>query len=94
MAGNFFDVAGSVAMQSDILNESLQLLIYGMGTVFIFLYVLVLATSGMSWVVARFAPEPEPLKPAKRPSQPSRAVHPDVLKAIGLAVQEHRRERR
>lgn len=82
-------------MQSDLLNEAIQLLIYGMGTVFIFLYVLVLATSGMSWLVTRFAPEPEPSKPIKRvaKSNPPK-VDPDVLKAIGLAVQEYRRERR
>jgi oxaloacetate decarboxylase (Na+ extruding) subunit gamma len=82
-------------MQSDLLNEALQLLIYGMGTVFIFLYVLVLATSGMSWFVTRFAPEPEPYKPSKRVAKANTTqVDPDVLKAIGLAVQEYRRERR
>jgi len=48
-------------MPSDILSESFQLLIYGMGTVFIFLYILVLVTTAMSRLVLRFAPEPEPV---------------------------------
>lgn len=79
-------------MPSDILSESFQLLIYGMGTVFIFLYILVLVTTAMSRLVLRFAPEPEPVIAKKRQSAKVTAVEPDMLKAIGLAVQEYRRE--
>ncbi len=81
-------------MQGDILNESIQLLIYGMGTVFIFLFILVLATTAMSQLIARYAPEPAPVAPAKRQAKTVQSVDPDVLQAIGLAVQEYRRERR
>jgi len=79
-------------MPSDILSESFQLLIYGMGTVFIFLYILVLVTTAMSRLVLRFAPEPEPVIAKNRQSAKVTAVEPDILKAIGLAVQEYRRE--
>ena len=81
-------------MQGDILNESIQLLIYGMGTVFIFLFILILATTAMSRLIARYAPEPAPVVPAKRQVKTVQSVDPDVLQAIGLAVQEYRRERR
>ena len=80
-------------MHHDILNESIQLLIYGMGTVFVFLYVLILATQVMSTLVQRFAPEAEPVAPVKRVS-PAHTVDPNVVAAIGLAVQEFRREHR
>ena len=81
-------------MQGEILNESIQLLIYGMGTVFIFLFILILATTAMSRLIARYAPEPDPVVPAKRRVKTVQSVDPDVLQAIGLAVQEYRRERR
>lgn len=81
-------------MQGDILNESIQLLIYGMGTVFIFLFILILATTAMSRLIARYAPEPAPVVPAKRQVKAVQSVDPDVLQAIGMAVQEYRRERR
>ena len=80
-------------MHHDILNESMQLLIYGMGTVFVFLYLLILATQLMSRLVQRFAPEAEPVAPVKRASG-THAVDPNVVAAIGLAVQEFRREHR
>ncbi len=81
-------------MQGDILNESIQLLIYGMGTVFIFLFILILATTAMSRLITRYAPEIAPVAPAKRQAGAVQKVDPDVLQAIGQAVQAYRRERR
>jgi oxaloacetate decarboxylase gamma subunit len=80
-------------MYHDIFNESIQLLIYGMGTVFVFLYILILATQTMSRLVLRFTPEVESAPPVK-PKSPTPNVDPNVVAAIGLAVQEYRREHR
>ena len=80
-------------MYHDIFNESIQLLIYGMGTVFVFLYILILATQTMSRLVLRFMPEVESAAAVKRKS-PAPNVDPNVVAAIGLAVQEYRREHR
>lgn len=38
-------------MQSSLLEQGLNLMLYGMGTVFVFLTLLVFATSLMSWLV-------------------------------------------
>ena len=45
-------------MQSTLMQGGMDLMLYGMGTVFVFLTVLVFATSWMSALVRRFAPVP------------------------------------
>ena len=46
-------------MQGDIVAQGVELMLYGMGTVVIFLALLILATTAMSQLVERFFPEPE-----------------------------------
>ncbi len=58
-------------------------MLFGMGTVFVFLTVLVLATTLMSALVARFAP---PLPEAR-----DTAVEPRIAAVIAAAIREHRR---
>ena len=41
---------------SQLVSDGLNLALYGMGTVFVFLTLLVFATRVMSWLVLRFAP--------------------------------------
>ena len=53
-------------MQGDMLAQGWELLIYGMGTVVIFLALLVIATSIMSRLVTSYFPEPEPAVVAAR----------------------------
>ena len=43
-------------MAPSVIDQGLQLMLVGMGTVFLLLAVLVLAISIMSWAVARFVP--------------------------------------
>lgn len=43
-------------MEGDLLEQGLELMLAGMGTVFVFLTVLVFATTGMSALVRRFQP--------------------------------------
>jgi oxaloacetate decarboxylase (Na+ extruding) subunit gamma len=51
-------------------DQAVTLMFYGMGTVFVFLTVLVLVTSLMSRLVARFPAPPEPVrKLAKTPDE-------------------------
>ena len=45
-------------MQQDIVGQGVELMLYGMGTVVVFLAALVVATTAMSRVVTRFFPEP------------------------------------
>lgn len=69
-------------------------MLFGMGTVFVFLTILVFATTLMSKLVNRFTTEPEPeTEPSPRQnatapisSQPS----PQIMSAIKQAITEHR----
>jgi sodium pump decarboxylase gamma subunit len=54
-----------------LLSEGLNLVIYGMGTVFVFLTLLVLATMLMSWLVD---PTKETIAVASNPCDSARAM--------------------
>jgi oxaloacetate decarboxylase gamma subunit len=69
---------------SELLSEGLMLMLMGMGTVFVFLTVLVIGTTIMSRVITRFfgLPEPEP----KRKKRTSSAEDLSELAAVAAAV--------
>ncbi|PCK08520.1 MAG: oxaloacetate decarboxylase [Alteromonadaceae bacterium] len=86
-------------MQSTLLEQGSSLMLFGMGTVFAFLTLLVICVRVMSWVVDKFFVEPEvDLASASRgavtrlsPLASGRApVDPHLLAVIGDAVQQHR----
>jgi oxaloacetate decarboxylase gamma subunit len=79
-----------------LLAQGLELLLYGMGTVLVFLTLLVVATRSMSAVVRRWFPEPELLPEPRVPEAAADAeqLPPQLLAAIGSAVHRFRRERR
>ncbi|QEA37934.1 sodium pump decarboxylase subunit gamma [Pistricoccus aurantiacus] len=75
---------------SSLLQEGLMLMAFGMGFVFIFLTILVVATSLMSRVVKRLVPVPA--KPGPSTGQKGKAEDDDaVLAAIGVAIHRYRR---
>lgn len=63
-----------------LLSEGLNLALYGMGTVFVFLTMLVFATTFMSWLVAKTTP----------PEVRENGIGPRKLAAITAAVHQHR----
>lgn len=69
-----------------LLSQGVSLAIFGMGTVFVFLTLLIFATALMSLVVARFSPTnsdaENPLKPALTLSEPSRLTTVIIAAAI------------
>ena len=80
-------------MQGDIVNQGMELMLYGMGTVVVFLTLLIAATTFMSWFLGRYFPEPEiPLigaGPAR--AAPSQAADDARLVAvITAAIHRHR----
>jgi oxaloacetate decarboxylase gamma subunit len=80
-------------MQGDIVNQGLELMLYGMGTVVVFLTLLIGATNFMSWCVGRYFPEPE--VPLLRASAASVAAPrpPDnarLVAVISAAIHRHR----
>ncbi|MFB9885782.1 OadG family protein [Balneatrix alpica] len=79
---------------ANLLNEGFMLMVFGMGFVFVFLSLLVVATQRMSALVGRFLPEPAPkAKASKRPSvAPAQNNDQDgqVMAVISAAVHHHR----
>lgn len=69
-------------------TSSLILLVMGMGTTFVFLYILILCTNLSSKFVpklAKFIPDPEPKKPAK-PATAAKPADDDAAIAAAIAV--------
>ena len=80
-------------MESSIIDRGLDLMLFGMGTVFVFLTVLIFATTAMSAVIARWFPEKvvEAAAPRKRASSsPAMAIAPATLNILQAAVDKHR----
>jgi oxaloacetate decarboxylase gamma subunit len=84
-------------MNDELMAQGVELMLYGMGTVVVFLALLVLVTTFMSQLVNRYFPEPEPVVPAAtaRPS-PAGAGTVDgrVIAVITAAIQQHRAQQK
>jgi oxaloacetate decarboxylase (Na+ extruding) subunit gamma len=79
---------------NELLSQALELMLAGMGFVFVFLIILIFATAAMSKLVARFLPEPAPV-PKASPATASSALKPaqadaQLLAVISAAVKEYR----
>ncbi|WP_304639713.1 OadG family protein [Pseudomonas sp.] len=81
---------------TELLMEGVELMALGMGSVFVFLILLVVVTTLMSKVLGRYFPEAAPApKPAPRSAAaPAAAVDPEILAVIGAAIKQHRDRRR
>ena len=79
-------------MQSTLFQQGLDLLVFGMGTVFIFLTVLVVCVYVMSKLIGSFIVEDEPQIPemAKPVNISVGSVDPKILAVIQDAVYQHR----
>ncbi|GAB2780060.1 OadG family protein [Halomonas shantousis] len=77
---------------SQLVQEGFSLMLFGMGFVFVFLSVLVIAMSAMSRLVMRFAPQ---AAPASRKSSTAVPAHEDgeLVAVISAAIQRHRQRR-
>ncbi|OZB13383.1 MAG: sodium pump decarboxylase subunit gamma [Marinobacter sp. 34-60-7] len=75
----------------NLMSQATDLMIAGMGFVFVFLIILVFATGLMSKLILRFAPEPAtPAKtPRAKPKAPA-SVDPDTAEAIKKAIAHYR----
>ncbi len=78
-------------MNQDILEQGVDLMLYGMGTVVVFLTLLVLATGIMSRVVGLFPEAASPLQEAPTRT-PAKGPDERVKRAIALALQQHRKK--
>ena len=70
-------------MEATLVEQGLELMLAGMGTVFVFLTCLVFATSGMSTLVQRFSP-------AAETETETNGVSAEEVAVISAAITEHR----
>ncbi len=68
-------------MQNELFNEGLVLMLAGMGTVFVFLTLLVIAMTVMARLVARL-----------QPTVTTATEDDDVVAAIAAAITRHRQK--
>ncbi len=86
-------VMGPTALEPSLLEQGLQLLLYGMGTVVLFLVLLVFAMHLMSTLILRFFPEPQTAPPQPREVAldiPDESLDPVLVAAAVAAVHRHR----
>ena len=81
----------------EMMMEGVEVMLYGIGFVYLFLLLLIYCIKGMSLVVARFAPEHPVHATAAplnvNPSATTAAPSADELTAIQSAVNQHRARR-
>ena len=79
-------------MTGNLLQQGLELTIYGMGTVFVFLVMLIFATRGMSRLAIRFGGSE--ISAAPMTAETARAVNSlesnELIAVITAAIQQHR----
>lgn len=79
-------------MQTTLIDQGLDLMLFGLGSVFSFLLLLVLATRLMSLLVNRWLPEELVAKNVANASAgaPPSTIDPKIVKAIQIAIDRHR----
>ena len=81
-------------MQETLIDQGINLMLFGMGTVFVFLTILVFATTFMSKAVNYFVPQVEPNAPdtkTKPVTHGAQTVSPQIVSAIEKAIAQHRK---
>ena len=79
-------------MTESLIEQGFNLMLFGMGTVFVFLTILIFATSGMSKILTQYFPEKAIETPKKKKPKPSSGapIAPQTLKIIQAAIDIHR----
>jgi oxaloacetate decarboxylase gamma subunit len=75
---------------SDLLVEGVNLMLLGMGSVFLFLTVLVLAMNGVSRLVAPFAEVDAYQNPRQPESSPIGKENAEIIAVISAAISRYR----
>lgn len=77
-------------MQDNLMQQGVELMLYGMGTVFVFLLVLILATITLSSLLQRLVkPEPIPVPPQPRGGH-STSDDIQLVAVISAAIHKYR----
>ncbi len=76
-----------------LLYQGVELMLAGIGSVFVFLVMLVFATRVMSWGAVRFSPTPAPV-PATEATENADDIPEGHLAAVAAAVAQFRKDHR
>lgn len=77
-------------MQQTLWQQGVELMLFGMGTVFVFLSLLIVMTTMMSAFIQRFV-KPEPVQtPASATSEQSSANDQHLIAVISAAIHKYR----
>lgn len=80
---------------SELMSDAINLMVVGMGFVFVFLIILVFLTSFMSKMVTKYLPAPEPVAPkASKPKKPNASSDAQLLAVLSAAVAEFRSDQK
>ncbi len=82
-------------MENDLLAQGINLMLLGMGVVFVFLAVLVITTTLMSSAIQKYFPEPISLNiPELSVTEElsEQVPSPRILSIIKAAIEEHRKD--
>ena len=76
----------------NLLSEGLELMVFGMGFVVVFLTLLVFATTAMSAVVGKYFPEAPAVPKAKKavPAAAAAGNNDELIAVMTAAVHKHR----
>lgn len=80
-------------MQPTLIEQGVELMLYGMGTVFVFLALLIAATSIMSALIQRYA-KPEEVILKRAVNNPVVTDDDQVIAVISAAIHKYRSRRK
>jgi len=72
--------------ETNLIMEGFKFMGLGMGTVFLFLIVMIASMNIMSYIIHKFFPEPQPSTTPSAPQQDNKKV----IAAITAAIKHHR----
>ena len=78
-------------METNLVVEGLKFMTLGMGTVFVFLAIMIVMMNIMSSLLHRFFPEPKPNLDAVNKPADNSATNKKVIAAITAAITHHRK---
>ena len=78
---------------SELLLEGVELMLFGLGSVFVFLILLIVCIRLMSLVIGRFDSAPAARPVSVKPVAAMAETDADILAAIQAAIHQHRARR-
>ena len=79
---------------SELMSDAINLMVVGMGFVFVFLVILVFLTSIMSKLITKYLPAPEPVVAKSKVKKVNASQDAQLLAVLSAAVAEYRSDQK